>query len=101
MISYTLKKHICIWLLLICMFSGLMTCTLAWQDYSQHKSNEFSGITLEETGGAVLVKLDKETDDPLEGVVFELYMIVEGLGIFKVLISYYYYKKGNWIKSLT
>ena len=73
MISYTIKKHISIWLLLLCMVSATMAGTMAWRDFSQHKSNEFSGVSLHETASAALLKLDKETDIPLEGVEFELH----------------------------
>ena len=59
------------------MVSATMTGTLAWHDYSQHKSNEFwgMGLTQEERGQAVLEKLDKETNEPLQGAVFELYKV--------------------------
>ena len=78
MISYNVKKCISLWVMLICMFSAALTGTLAWQDLTQHKSNEFKGITYTERAGAALVKLDKETEEPLEGAKFELYLTVPG-----------------------
>jgi len=59
------------------MFSGVVTGTAAWRDFAQHKSNEFSGVTLREPGYAALMKLDKETGAPLEGAEFELHKIGE------------------------
>ena len=78
MSTYIIKKHISIWLLSLCMVSAVMTGTLAWKDYSQHKSNEFSGVSLHETASAAVLKLDKETGVPLEGVEFELHKTDEG-----------------------
>ena len=77
--SATIKQYICVCLLLVCMVSATMTGTLAWHDYSQHKSNEFWGMNLTqvERGQAVLEKLDKETSEPLPGAVFELYRVAE------------------------
>ena len=62
-------------LVLICLFSAVMTGTLAWRDYTQHKSNEFRGTTLTQHGHgyALLEKFDKETARELAGAEFELY----------------------------
>jgi len=46
MILYKAKKLICIWALVLCLFSAATTDTLAWIDNSQHKSNEFNGISM-------------------------------------------------------
>jgi len=57
------------------MISAVMATTLAWRDATQHKSNEFRGIALAETGSAILEKYDKESATPLSGAEFELYRI--------------------------
>ena len=78
-ISGTMKKYICVCLVLICVVSAAMTGTLAWSDYTQHKSNEFWGLKLtqEGYGCAELEKVDKKTGEPLQGAEFELYKVEE------------------------
>ncbi|MDR1927216.1 MAG: hypothetical protein LBQ33_01085, partial [Oscillospiraceae bacterium] len=52
--------YLCLAALLL--FSAVMTGTLAWQDISQHKTNEFRGagdVTLPDRGSVVLHKYEK------------------------------------------
>lgn len=44
MILYAIKRHIFICLLIVFMFSMTLPGTMAWQDSSQHKSNEYSSV---------------------------------------------------------
>ena len=67
------NRVICVFLAFVCLFSAIMTGTLAWRDVSQHKSNEFKGAKPTETSHAVLEKRDRETGEALSGAVFELY----------------------------
>jgi hypothetical protein len=41
----TIKKMIYVCLAAVCVYSAAMAATLAWEDHSQHKSNEFFGGT--------------------------------------------------------
>ena len=79
------RKYISLMLTVVCVFSAVMTTTLAWQDV-QHKSNEFSGMHLPERS-AVLEKLDKETEAALAGIHFDLYRVDDGEE--DVLIGHY------------
>jgi len=72
-----IQKIVIVCLIMTCLVSAAMATTLAWRDYTQHKSNEFKGLKLPEFSYAFLEKFDKDTEAPLEGFEFELYKVVE------------------------
>lgn len=86
--SPILYRSLCVVFAVLFAMSALLTGTLSWMDYSQHKSNEFDTKTLVDNRTVELVKLEKipdtvnpdkwvPTKNPVANAEFYLYKMNE------------------------